>query len=71
MKKIAKVRTNKHVRAKASRVVIGLAGFERISAIEGLHLTREMKATFKALDRKGAAARERRAAIIKKYGTAS
>ena len=71
MKKIAKPQTNKRSKAKASGVVIGLAGFEKISAIEGLHLSREMKATFRALDRKGATARERRAAIIKKYGTAS
>lgn len=71
MKKIAKPRTNKRAKANASSVIIGLAGFEKISAIEGLHLTREMKATFRALDRKGATARERRAAIIKKYGTAS
>lgn len=71
MKKIAKLRTSKRSKAKASSVIIGLAGFEKISAIEGLHLSREMKATFRALDRKGATARERRAAIIKKYGTAS
>lgn len=71
MKKVAKSRTKKRAKAKASGVIIGLAGFEKISAIEDLHLTREMKATFRALDRKGATARERRAAIIKKYGTAS
>ena len=71
MKKIAKIRTNKRSKAKAGTVVIGLAGFEKISAIEGLHLSREMKATFRTLDRKGATARQRRAAIIKKYGTAS
>jgi hypothetical protein len=71
MKKIAKPRTNKRSKAKASSVIIGLAGFEKISAIEGLHLSRDMKATFRALDRKGATARERRAAIIKKYGAAS
>jgi hypothetical protein len=71
MKKIAKPRTNKRSKAKAGDVIIGLAGFEKISAIEGLRLSREMKATFRELDRKGASARERRAAIIKKYGVAS
>jgi hypothetical protein len=71
MKKTVKPRTSKRPKTKASRVIIGLAGFEKISAIEGLHLTREMKTTFRALDRKGATARERRAVIIKKYGTAS
>ncbi|HEX3951015.1 MAG TPA: hypothetical protein VHW95_14255 [Steroidobacteraceae bacterium] len=71
MKKAGKLRASKRAKPKASGMIIGLAGFEKISAIEGLHLTREMKATFRALDRKGATARERRAAIIKKYGTAS
>ena len=71
MKKTGKPRTSKRAKAKASTVIIGLAGFEKISAIEGLHMTRDMKATFRALDRKGATARERRAAIIKKYGPAS
>jgi hypothetical protein len=71
MNKIAKRRTNKRSKVNVNSVIIGLAGFEKISAIEGLHLSREMKATFRALDRKGATARERRAAIIKKYGAAS
>jgi len=55
-------------RAKARRLVIGLAGFEKISAIEGLHLTRDMKKTFSALERQGASPAQRRAAIIKRYG---
>ena len=55
-------------RAKAQRLTIGLAGFEKISAIEGLHLTREMKRTFSALERRGASPAQRRAAIIKRYG---
>lgn len=71
MPKVTKSGTSKRTKTEASGLVIGLAGFEKISAIEGLHLTREMKATFRALDRKGATARERRAAIIKKYGTVS
>jgi hypothetical protein len=71
MKKNGRPRRKKRAKPKAESVVIGLAGFEKISAIEGLHLTREMKATFRTLERKGATARERRAAIIKKYGTAS
>jgi hypothetical protein len=55
-------------RAKAQRLTIGLAGFEKISAIEGLHLTSEMKRTFSALERRGASPAQRRAAIIKRYG---
>ena len=41
-------------KAKAKGVTIGLVGFEKISAIEGLHLTRGMKATFRTLKRSGA-----------------
>ncbi|MFZ0607096.1 MAG: hypothetical protein WBD53_15420 [Xanthobacteraceae bacterium] len=52
----------------ARRLTIGLAGFEKISAIEGLHLTRDMKATFGEFDRQGASPAQRRAAIIKRYG---
>ncbi len=70
MKKIGKPKTSRRVKTRAKRVTIGLAGFEKISALEGLHLSREMKATFRALERKRASPRERRAAIIKKYGTA-
>ncbi len=55
-------------RAKAQRLTIGLAGFEKVSAIEGLHLTRDMKRTFSALERQGASPAQRRAAIIKRYG---
>jgi len=54
--------------AKVQRLTIGLAGFEKVSAIEGLHLTRDMKGTFSTLERQGASAAQRRAAIIKRYG---
>jgi hypothetical protein len=55
-------------KAKAQCLTIGLSGFEKVSAIEGLHLTRDMKRTFSALERQGASAAQRRAAIIKRYG---
>jgi hypothetical protein len=71
MKKTGKPKTTKRAKAAGERVTIGLAGFAKISAIEGLRMTRDMKATFKDFDRKGTSPRERRAAIIKKYGTAS
>lgn len=47
---------------------IGLPAFERVSAVEGLHLTLDMKKTFNKLERRGASAAEKRAAIIKRYG---
>lgn len=55
-------------KTKAQRLTIGLAGFEKVSAIEGLHLTRDTKRTFSTLERQGASAAQRRAAIIKKFG---
>ena len=54
--------------ARVQRLTIGLAGFEKVSAIEGLHLTRDMKRTFSTLERQGASAAQKRAAIIKRYG---
>ena len=47
---------------------IGRRGFAKISAVEGLHLSDEMKQDFEALDRKGLSGEERRRVIIGKYG---
>jgi hypothetical protein len=71
MKKIGKSKTSKRPKPRAKGLTIGLAGFAKISAIEGLHLTREMSATFRTLKRKGASPQQRRAVVIRKYGTAS
>lgn len=58
-------------RTKVKRLTIGMAGFEKISAIEGLRLTRGMKGTFRNLDKRNASAAERRSVIAKKYGSSS
>jgi hypothetical protein len=58
-------------RAKGKRLTIGLAGFEKISAIEGIRLTRDMRGTFRRLDEQGASAAERRRVVVKKYGRSS
>ncbi len=71
VKKAGKPKISKRPKVKARGLTIGLAGFAKISAIEGLHLTREMQDTFDALKRRGASPRQRRAAIVKKYGAAS
>jgi hypothetical protein len=68
MKKAGKPKSKKRVKAKPKGLTIGLAGFAKISAIEGLHLTSDMKRTFGTLERRGASAAQRRAAIIKRYG---
>jgi hypothetical protein len=64
----SKKRTPQRRKGKTERLTIGLAGFEKVSAIEGLRLTRDMKITFSALERQGASPARRRAAIIKRYG---
>jgi hypothetical protein len=69
MKKSGRPKTSKRAKTKAKGVTIGLLGFEKISAIEGLHLTRDMKTTFRSLKRSGVSPQQRRAALIKKYGT--
>lgn len=71
MKKVGKPKTGKRPKRELKRLTIGLGGFAKISAIEGLHLTREMRATFRTLKRRGASPQQRRAAIVRKYGTAS
>jgi hypothetical protein len=50
------------------RFVLGRGSFARISAVEGIHLTREMKRDLREFDRKGLSAVERRRAIVNKYG---
>jgi len=64
----SKKRNVVRAKGKTPRLTIGLAGFEKVSAIEGLHLTRGMKKTFSTLERQGASPAQRRAAIIKRYG---
>lgn len=64
----SKKRKVARAKAKEQRLTIGLAGFENVSAIEGLHLTRGMKRTFNMLERQGVSPAQRRAAIIKRYG---
>ena len=47
---------------------IGLADFEKISAVEGLHLSAEMKKMFREFDRKNLSAEARRKRIVARYG---
>jgi hypothetical protein len=64
-------KTGKPVRAKAKRLTIGHAGFEKISAVEGIRLTRDMRGTFRNLDKQNASSAKRRAVITRKYGSSS
>lgn len=47
---------------------LGRKGFAKISAIEGIHLSREMEKQFASFDQKGMSASERRQAIARDYG---
>jgi Uncharacterized protein conserved in bacteria (DUF2188) len=49
---------------------IGSDSFDRISAVEGIFLSEEMKRDFRTLDRKRLSPRERREWLIAKYGPA-
>ena len=66
-KKIASSSERAKTAAHESGWVIGSARFAKISAVEGIALTPAMEARQSALDRAGATAKEKRAAIIKAY----
>lgn len=61
-------KVNKSSRTKSKGLIIGRKGFEKISAVEGIRMSREMKATFDSLDKKGASPEVRRSTILRKYG---
>jgi hypothetical protein len=52
----------------AKRFVLGRARFAKISAIEGIRLTPEMRQDLKDFDEQGLSAAERRKRIALKYG---
>lgn len=54
--------------ADTGRFTIGREAFARISAVEGLALSEEMRRDLEAFDRAGTAPEERRRAAIAKYG---
>jgi hypothetical protein len=61
----------KPVNGKSDAFTIGLADFDKISAVEGLHLSAEMKKMFREFDRKNLSADARRRRIIARYGNQS
>jgi hypothetical protein len=46
---------------------IGRNAFAKISAVEGIHLTKEMQKDFQVFEQKGLSPKDRREAISKKY----
>ncbi len=64
---MSKARTDK-AKKRSAGLVLGLAAFEKISAIEGIRLTEEMKRDLHAFDRHGMTSDERTRFITEKYG---
>ena len=52
------------------RYVLGRAGFAKISAVEGVVVPPAMEAQFRAFEKQGLTAAERRRALGEKYGRA-
>jgi hypothetical protein len=63
--------TRKKSTRQAKAFTLGRASFERISAVEGIRYSADLKKTFRQLDRKGVSPAERRNAIASKYGGSS
>jgi hypothetical protein len=55
---------------RAQDFVLGRDRFARISAVEGIALTDDMRATLERFDREGLSAAERRRAILARFVTA-
>lgn len=51
----------------AQSYTIGRNAFAKISAVEDIHLTKEMHKDFQVFEKKGLSAKDRREAITKKY----
>ena len=64
-----KKRTSKKIArsAKSGKFTIGHERFAKISAVEGIVLTKQMRSRLTEFDRKGLSAEERRSTIIRAY----
>lgn len=64
---MSKARAGK-VKKHSGGLVLGLGAFEKISAIEGIRLTDEMKRDLHAFEQRGMSSEERTRFITEKYG---
>lgn len=53
---------------KSGRFTVGREAFGKISAVEGLNMSKTMQSDFLSLDKQGASARTRREMLAAKYG---
>jgi hypothetical protein len=60
-------KTTQTQKEAAGGYAIGRNAFAKISAVEGIHLTKEMQKDFQVFEQKGLSAKDRREAISKKY----
>jgi hypothetical protein len=67
MPKLVRSKPNRPMRAAKAGFVLGRASFARISAVEGIALTPDMRATLERFDREGLTAADRRRAILKRF----
>lgn len=56
--------------SRAGGFTLGRDRFAQISAVEGIALTQEMRATLDRFDREGLSAEERRRAIVRRFAPA-
>lgn len=54
--------------AVSGRFILGREAMNSISRVEGIHMTKPMKKTFRELDANGASSAERRKILASKYG---
>jgi hypothetical protein len=60
--------TTKSGKRPSKGFTLGRQGFAKISAVEGIKMSRAMDAEFREFDRKGLSPEQRRKAIAAKYG---
>ena len=70
MRKFPQSRPNRPARSRPTGFRLGRDRFARISAVEGIALTEEMRATLDGFDREGLSAEERRRAILRRFALA-
>ncbi|MGA9846942.1 MAG: hypothetical protein WBQ45_04800 [Roseiarcus sp.] len=70
MRKLSPLRPERPTRARPAGFVIGRDRFARISAVEGVALTPDMRADLERFDRDGLSAAERRSAIQARFASA-
>lgn len=67
MLKSPRSKPSRAVRTRSGEFTVGRDGFARISAVEGITLTGDMREMMNRFDREGLTAAERRRAILSRF----